>query len=134
MESIIASTRASPGWHQDGSRGPRGSKAATESLWSLSFLGTQAGGVLQSALGGKGGLVWAQCRCHRPVNPDGCTDTLGWKKEIRGRKEMLALAALHAVSGTREGVLTREIYPLWGIKIRFLILAMRPFLFLEVLT
>ena len=42
MESIIASTRASPGWHQDGSRGPRGSKAATESLWSLSFLGTQA--------------------------------------------------------------------------------------------
>ena len=28
---------------QDGSRRPRGSKAATESLWSLSFLGTQAG-------------------------------------------------------------------------------------------
>lgn len=52
----------------------------------------------------------------------------------RGERNGLLWQQFTTHSGMREGVLTREIYPLWGIKIRCLILAMRPFLCLEVLT
>lgn len=99
----------------------------------MSFPGAWRGGVLPSAWHRKSSRGWAPSRRLRPVSPDVRTHTLGWKKEIRQRKGMAGSGSTSplSLSGTREGVLARELYPLWGIKIRFLILAVRPFLFPE---
>ena len=83
------------GGTRDGSRRPRGSKAVTESLWSLSSLGTQAGRdtAVSFRWEERGGLGSVQM--PQASQPRRCTDTLGWRKELKGRKGTLALAALH---------------------------------------
>lgn len=57
------------------------------------------------------------------VHLDVCTDALGWRKGGG-----LLWQRVTVLPGPRRDVLTREIHPLWGIKIKFLILAMRLFL------
>ena len=94
----------------------------TGSLWSLSFPGTWRGGVLHSALDGKsgGGDGLSPDATDQPTRCVHRHSGMG-EGDKRGKRNGLLWQQFTAHSGMREGVLTREIDPLWGIKIRFLI-------------
>lgn len=109
---------------QGGSRVPRGFQAVSESPWSLSFPRTvrrrETAVSLRWESGGVGLSPDAQAN-----QPEVCTDALGREKEIRRGGRKGCFGSTSSLPSVRGGVLTRQIHPLWGIKIRFLILSMR---------